>query len=134
VHRLRDYRIPVVIANKLELPQEAEQFRVINETAKKVRTDLARRLLAFAARTRDGRQQIRAQQRIWEATAAEVIEILNNDEESPLFRRIQGPNEKRTGSHTVRELSFSTSLRPILTTFPYQDWRPQKIADQWRDY
>ena len=132
--RLKGFPIPVVIADGLTMPQEAEQFRVINETAKKVRTDLARRLLAFAARSREGRQQIRAQQRLWEAVAAEVIGMLNTDEESALYGRIQAPNEKKGVRHTVRELSFSTSLRPILTTFPYQDWGARKLADQLSDY
>ena len=131
---LRDFRVPVVIASGLTIEQEAEQFRVINETAKKVRTDLARRLLAFAARSSDGRRQIRAQQRLWEATAADVIEMLNSDEASPLRGRIQSPNERRGSWHTIRELSFSTSLRPILTTFPYRDMDGRRIADQLIDY
>lgn len=134
IARLRDYRVPTVIANGLTVEQEAEQFRVINETAKKVRTDLARRILALSARGREGRQQIRRQDRLWEATSADVIGALNRSEDSPLFGRIQAPNEKKVGRHIVRELSFSTSLRPILTTFPYQDWSATRIADQLSDY
>ncbi|MSQ13962.1 MAG: DGQHR domain-containing protein [Dehalococcoidia bacterium] len=138
--RFKDYEVPAVFTMELAPEQEAEQFRVINETAKKVRTDLARRLLAFAAQTKGGRQQIRSQQRMWEATAAKVIDVLNSDPDSPLYRRIQGPNQKKGEGHTIRELSFSTSLRPILNTFPYQDWGPERTADllcnywqAWRD-
>lgn len=132
--RFTDYLVPVVVTVGLDSSKEAEQFRVINETAKKVRTDLARRLLAFSSRTREGRQQLRAQQRVWEATAADVIDLLNSDQNSPLHGRIQQPNEKKAARHTVRELSFSTSLRPILNVFPYRDWSPPKVADQLRDY
>ena len=132
--RFMDYPVPVVVTVGLDEPKEAEQFRVINETAKKVRTDLARRILAFSMSTREGRRQLRNQQRMWEATAAKVIDLLNSEESSPLRGRIQQPNEKKSARHTVRELSFSSSLKPILNTFPYQDWGDQKVADQLRDY
>lgn len=132
--RFKDYLVPVVVTMGLDEAMEAEQFRVINETAKKVRTDLARRILAHSMRTQEGRRQLRQQQRVWEATAAEVITILNSEENSPLYGRIQPPNVRKEARHTVRELSFSTSLKPLLTTFPYQDWGPQKVADQLRDY
>ena len=132
--RFKDYPVPVVVTVGLDESKEAEQFRVINETAKKVRTDLARRILALSMSTRAGRNQLREQQRMWEATASQVIDLLNSDETSPFHRRIQQPNEKKSARHTVRELSFSSSLRPILNEFPYRDWRPQKLADQLRDY
>ena len=132
--RFKDYLIPVVVTVGLDEAKEAEQFRVINETAKKVRTDLARRILALLMSTREGRQQLRSQQRMWEAISSQVIDLLNTDENSPFHRRIQQPNEKKSARHTVRELSFSSSLKPILNTFPYQDWGSQKVADQLRDY
>ena len=132
--RFKDYLIPVVVTVGLDEAKEAEQFRVINETAKKVRTDLARRILALLMSTREGRQQLRSQQRMWEAISSQVIDLLNTDENSPLHGRIQQPNEKRSARHMVREVSFASSLRPILNTFPYQDWGSQKVADQLRDY
>ena len=132
--RFRDYPVPVVVTVGLDESKEAEQFRVINETAKKVRTDLARRILALLMSTREGRRQLRDQQRMWEAVAAQVIDLLNSDESSPFWGRIQQPNEKKSARHTVREVSFSSSLKPILNTFPYQDWGAQKVADYLRDY
>ena len=132
--RFKDYPIPVVVTVGLDEAREAEQFRVVNETAKKVRTDLARRILALLMSTREGRQQLRSQQRMWEAISAQVIDLLNTDENSPLHGRIQQPNEKKSARHMVREVSFSSSLKPILNTFPYQDWGSQKVADQLRDY
>ena len=132
--RFKDYPVPVVVTVGLDESKEAEQFRVIDETAKKVRTDLARRILAFSMSTREGRQQLRDQQRMWEATAAQVIDLLNTEESSPLHGRIQPPNEKKSARHTVREVSFSSSLKTILNTFPYRDWGPAKVADQLRDY
>ena len=134
IYRLREVWLPLVTADGLTVEGEAEQFRVINETAKKVRTDLARRILALSARGREGRQQIRKQDRLWEATASDIISALNGSPKSPLLGRIQGPNEKKTSRHAVRELSFSTSLRPILTTFPYQDWGVTRLADRLSDY
>ena len=116
---LNDYHMPVVIISGLEIQQEAEQFRVINETAQKVRTDLARRILAMGGGTMEERRQLVEQRRMWEAVGANVAQMLNAAPESPLYQRIQGPNEKKTASHMVKELSFVTSLRPILTMHPY---------------
>lgn len=131
---LNDYPVPVIIISGLEVNQEAEQFRVINETAQKVKTDLARRILAMAGDTPEGRRQLIEQRRAWEAVGADAARILNTDSESPLYQRIQGPNQKKTTSHMVKELSFVTSLRPILTTHPYDGLRAPVIADRLRGY
>lgn len=131
---LNDYTVPVIIISGLEVNQEAEQFRVINETAQKVRTDLARRILAMAGDTSEGRRQLIEQRRAWEAVGADVARILNTDPESPLHQRVQGPNEKKTASHMVKELSFVTSLRPILTTHPYDGLGAQAVSQRLRDY
>lgn len=131
---LNDYPVPVIIISGLEVNQEAEQFRVINETAQKVRTDLARRILAMAGDTSEGRRQLIEQRRAWEAVGADVARILNTDPESPLYQRIQGPNEKKAASHMVKELSFVTSLRPILTVHPYDGLGAQAISARLRNY
>ena len=131
---LNDYPVPVIIISGLEVNQEAEQFRVINETAQKVRTDLARRILAMAGGTSEGRRQLIEQRRAWEAVGADIARILNTDPESPLYQRIQGPNEKKATSHMVKELSFVTSLRPILTTHPYDGLGAQAVSDRLCDY
>ena len=130
--RLRDYEIPIVIIENPKPEEEANQFRIINETMKKVRTDLARRLLALKYSTAggQGRTEIRLAGRVWEASAAEIIKMLSSDPEAPWIGRIQPPNSKKGASHIIRELSFSTSLKPVVNQRPYSLWQPARIAER----
>jgi DGQHR domain-containing protein len=132
LERLRDYEVPVAIIENPKTEEEANQFRVINETMKKVRTDLARRLLAlkYSKAGTQGRREIRLAGRVWEASAAEIIEVLSRDKDGPWVGRIQPPNSKKVGSHVIRELSFSTSLKPIVSRRPYSEWQPGRVADR----
>lgn len=131
---VRDYRVPTVIVDGLSVVDEATQFRVINETAKKVRTDLARRILARAAREAGGQVDVIKMGRMWEVRATEVIECLLADPSSPWVGRVQRPNEKRTPLHTIKELSFSNSLKPIVDTFPYKQYPAERVARLLIDY
>jgi DGQHR domain-containing protein len=129
--RFRDYPLPVIIIENMQPEEEANQFRIINETMKKVRTDLARRLLALKYATGiQARHEIRAGGREWEATAAEVIRILSTDAGSPWINRIQPPNSRKQPEHIIRELSFSTSLKPVINQRPYSTWTAGRIADK----
>ncbi|MFA5628781.1 MAG: DGQHR domain-containing protein [Dehalococcoidales bacterium] len=130
--RLLDYELPIVIIENMESEDEANQFRIINETMKKVRTDLARRLLAlkYSDGSPEGRRAIRLSGRVWEATSAEIIKILGMDHDSPWKGKIQPPNSRKESGHIVRELSFSTSLKPILNQRPYSTWTPTRLAEK----
>ena len=90
LERLNDYQLPVVIVENPSIEDEANQFRVINENMKKVRTDLARRILVMriAGLGRSVRQEIRQSGRLWEATAVDILNSLNKDEDSPWLDRI----------------------------------------------
>jgi len=126
---LRDYPLPIVLVEGLTELEEAQQFQVINETAKKVRTDLARRLLYERAKQQHSYDRLIREQRTWEVRATEVLDKLLSDPQSPWRGRIQRPNEKRSPTHMVKELSFSNSLKPILTVMPYSSYEPRVIAD-----
>lgn len=126
-HFLSDFQLPVVIVEGLSPIEEAEQFRVINETAKKVRTDLARRLLVLAAQIH-GRSSVIRIGREWEVRATDIVEILVNTPESPWFGRIQRPNEKKNSTHVVRELSFSNSLGRLIKDPFLRRYDPKQIA------
>ena len=136
IERLRDYFLPIVIIENQRIEDEANQFRLINETMKKVRTDLARRILAMrvAGLGRAGRQEVRLSGRLWEATAVEVLGILSRDDDSPWQGRIQPPNVRKAASHVIRELSFSTSMKPVLNERPYRTWTAERIARALKTY
>lgn len=111
--RLDRFPMAIVITAGLTLEEEADQFRIINETAKKVPTDLARRVLAQQV-TRLGRPGLLTMERLWEADGSRVCELLNMTEGSPWKGRIQPPNKRKDKTHTVKETSFVSSLKPIL--------------------
>lgn len=136
LRRFNDYLLPIVITEFTSLDDEANQFRIINETMKKVRTDLARRILAsrMAARGRPGRQEVMMVGRLWEANAVEVLKALGQDKNSPWYGRIQPPSVKKQSSHIIRELSFSTSLKPILNSAPYKSWPPERVSNALKAY
>lgn len=134
IQRFRDYVLPVVILSNSTMETEAEQFRIINENMKKVRTDLARRILALTGRTVAGRREIIKAGRDWEATSVEVLNDLATRTDSPWYGRIQPPNIRKQPTHAIREASFSTSLKPVLSVRPFRDWRAQKVADALSDY
>jgi len=136
LEQLNDYALPVVIVENPSIEDEANQFRVINETMKKVRTDLARRILALRVSSlgSTGRQEARMSGRLWEANAVEVMAVLTNDIDSPWHDRIQPPNVRKQPTHVIRELSFVTSLKPILNERPYRTWNTQRVGTTLVEY
>lgn len=136
LERFKDFQLPVVLMEFDDVTEEAHQFQLINENMKKVNTQLARRLLAMQV-TKGGseaRKQIRQARRLWEADSVDVIRVLTADPKSMWYERIQPPNEKKKKEHVVRELSFSTSLRPILTDDLATHLGIERVADFLRNY
>lgn len=123
-------QVPVLLIDQSEELLEAELFRVINETAKKVRTDLARRILALRLQKQslEAEKYPPLQKRSWEVNASRIIDILNKDERSLWADRIQLPNQRKKPSHTIRDKSFGDSLRPLLTSYPFSDLDPVILA------
>lgn len=135
LQRLEDFPVVTVVIDETSEEIEASQFRVINETAKKVRTDLARRILARIARLSPmplRRQAILG--RKWEVRATEVIEVIAADANSVWYGRIQAPNEKKGPRHTIKEQSFGDSLRPLLSSYPFEDYHADTIAEGLNQY
>jgi DGQHR domain-containing protein len=134
--RYKDYMVPVVIVEFPSVEDEANQFRVINETMRKVPTDLARRLLAQGYAHIGGRRQLRESnaKRVWETIAVQIVKSLNQDDDSPWQGRIQGPNETKKREHVMRELSLTTSLKPILNTAPYKTYTNERLSNIIKEY
>lgn len=116
---LRDFPLVVTIADGLSLHEELEQFHLINTTQKKVRTDLARRLLVIQAQDTDKRLALDQRGKLWEAKGP-VIAAMLNSEDGAWQGKILPPNKSKREqpSTVVRETSFVNSLKPILQT-PY---------------
>lgn len=137
ITRYRDYPVPITVVEFPNTADEARQFRVINETMKKVDTGLARRLLAQLRAGADigERKRIRDEygSRKWEMDAVDIIRSLNQDHDSPWRGKIAAPTLKRQPGQ-IKELSFQTSLKPLLTTPPYRMYQPDRLARLLKAY
>jgi DGQHR domain-containing protein len=114
---LADFPIVVTIADGLTKLEEIEQFEIINTTQKKVRTDLARRLLEIRAQDKDQRKVLEQQGKLWQAKGPAIADWLSA--KSRVWRgRIIEPNatKKTRPEGVIRETSFVTSLKPVLNT------------------
>lgn len=111
---LADHNIPFVIMDAPDRLTEMTQFRIVNGTAKSVRTDLVNMILtATYAGTK--RHDVPKKDQ-WRIVTSNVVDRLAKDAESPWRDMIALPGE--TGSRgeqskLVRATSFITSLRPV---------------------
>lgn len=113
--QFEDFQLPVVITEKLEKYDEMLQFYVINTEQKPIRTDLANRLLQQQAGKTEGFTRILEQGSEWKVRATAVTDRLNANANSVWYNRIQAPNQKKNANHVVKEISFTTSLKPIVS-------------------
>jgi DGQHR domain-containing protein len=139
------FPVVVTIADGLTKLEEIEQFELINTTQKKVRTDLARRLLEIRARDVNQRKLIDQQHKLWQAKGPVIVDWLNSTP-GVWFGRIIEPNatRKERPNGVIKETSFVTSLKPVLST-PLLSRAPdeqvsellalfwQVLADMWPD-
>ena len=116
---LSDYLIPFVIVEVSERLVEMTQFRVINGTAKSVRTDLVNAILT-ATVAKQGDDAVPEKER-WKVVVTKLVERLDKEPNSPWHNLIIMPDEtgspKGSGEKIVRATSFMTSLKPVYTWF-----------------
>ena len=135
IERLRDYPLPITIADGLSLLEEVDQFDLINTTQKKVRTDLARRLKVIQAKDVDHRLRMDEEGKLWEAKGPVIASILNKSE-GVWQERIMPPNSSKKDfpNAMVKETSFVTSLKPILQTPFFSRLKEEHAAEYIRRY
>lgn len=126
---LADFPVVVTIADGLSKLEEIEQFELINTTQKKVRTDLARRLMSMQLSDPDTALKFDQKGRKWEARGPKIADWLNRNSE--IWRdAIMPPNKMKRQMPTAltKETSFVTSLKPILQTPVFQRTDDEQVA------
>jgi DGQHR domain-containing protein len=114
---LAELEIPFVIMEEPDRIEEMNQFRVVNGTAKSVRTDLVNAILTATAAAR-GEEAIKDSDR-WKVVATRAIDTLNKEPNSPWYGLILmpddagSPNSKDGTGKIVRATSFMTSIKPV---------------------
>lgn len=99
-----DFVRPVVIIEGISKLEEINQFVTINQTAKRIRTDLADRLRRALGEFDSHREG-------WRATALDIADILNEEPGSPWQDRIKMPNSSQG---IASQRSWTESLKPVL--------------------
>jgi len=139
----QEFELPVIFMISATQYEEAKQFVVINQTQKRIRTDLAERFLQKAIEE-EGKLKLLSDREKgvlksvlkgveWKVPALEIADVLNNDKNSVWYQRILLPDEPR-GSTTVHQKSFTDSLRPVLTNPNFQGKAPGVIASILNNY
>jgi len=123
---LEYFNVPFVIVETPDKLVEMTQFRVVNGTAKSVRTDLVNMILT--ATYADSKRSEIPKKDQWRIVVSNVVDRLSKDSKSPWFEGIALPGEttsgRGTGTKIVRATSFITSLRPVYT------WLKEFVLDQ----
>ena len=105
----------VIVMLGQDVYEEAKQFVIINNSQKRVRTDLGERFLQKRAKI-EGIEKL-LQKGIknieWIPSAIAVVDYLNKDDHSIWHNLIRLPNEPK-GTTIVSQKAFSDSLKPLL--------------------
>lgn len=107
-------QIPVVILETASRHEEMDQFKIINSSAKSVRTDLVNSILTAMAESQ-GIDTIPEKDQ-WRVVVTKVVDALNHRDDSPWHNVLLMPDEvgkRDAGGKTTRATSAMTSIRPV---------------------
>jgi DGQHR domain-containing protein len=111
----KNYEVPTTIIYGLNEHQEAAQFLVINSTQKKVDPSLQLRVLFYAQEKlmmnliKEIKNVIPWQS--WKLEALKVAIQLENDPETPWYKKVKQPNDSSSEFKPIKEGSFVDSFR-----------------------
>jgi len=106
-------QVPVVIMEVSDRSEELDQFRIINGTAKSVRTDLVNSIITALAE-HQGEDSVASKDR-WKIIVTKVVDILDRTPGSPWEDMLLMPDMlgKDFPAKIARATSVMTSIRPI---------------------
>ena len=132
--RLAFLPIPVVIVEIGDRTDEMDQFRIINGTAKSVRTDLVNSILTAIAEEK-GADAI-PEKDIWRVVVTKTVDALNRREDSPWKGVLLMPDEvgaAKSGKIT-RATSAITSIRMIYDWLEQMGFLSGRNMDERTEY
>jgi DGQHR domain-containing protein len=123
----KDYTVPVVITEGLSRLEEAVLFFVINTTQKRVPTDLAQRIIEQEMGDEVLKLKLVAEGKDWIPLGTKIVDVLLQTPGHPWYGRIGVPGTRLAGVQ-IKQVSFVTSLKPILVNSIYSQLEPEEIA------
>jgi DGQHR domain-containing protein len=125
--KLADFAVPVVITEGLPLLNEAVLFFIVNTEQKRVSTDLAQRLIEQQMDNEGLRTQIVASGKDWIPKATKIVDSLLAAPDNPWTNKIGIPGLKIT-KVLMKQVSFVSSLKPVLTNSIYGNLEPEDLG------
>ena len=113
--QLLKYELPIVIFENTKLSTEVKQFLLINNTMKKVRTDLARDLMIKLNRTGDYEIPEAEDDAI---KATNITKMVNTQFGSPWKGQLSGPGDSKESSYLNTQLSFANAIKATVLKEP----------------
>jgi len=115
IEKIKNFEAPIILMSEEEQYKEALQFFIINETQKKVKTDLAQTFLLRIEE--EGENVLNLPREIsrgieWNPKALRTTYILNEEKGGPWYKRVQLPNETKAET-IITQNAFINSLAPI---------------------
>ncbi len=108
LNQLLKYELPIVIFENTKLSTEVKQFLLINNTMKKVRTDLARDLMIKLNRSGDYEIPDKEDDAI---KATNITKMINALSGSPWKGQLSGPGDTKEATYLNTQLSFANSIK-----------------------
>jgi len=108
LNQLLKYELPIVIFENTKLSTEVKQFLLINNTMKKVRTDLARDLMIKLNRSGDYEIPDKEDDAI---KATNITKMINSLTGSPWKGQLSGPGDSKEASYLNTQLSFANAIK-----------------------
>jgi DGQHR domain-containing protein len=108
LNQLLKYELPVVIFENTKMVNEVKQFLLINNTMKKVRTDLARELMIKLNRS-GGFEIPESEDDAIKAT--NITKMVNSIIGSPWKSQLSGPGDTKEANYLNTQLSFANSIK-----------------------
>ena len=133
--QLASLEVPVVIVEIAEKVIEMDQFRIINGSAKSVRTDLVNAILTAIAEA-EGADAIPEKDQ-WKVVVTKVVDALNRRDDSPWKDVLLMPDEigvKSAPSKITRATSAITSIRFVYEWLREFSFLAGKDIDGQADY
>lgn len=126
LNQLENYELSFVLTESMDLQDEVNQFLSINTYMRKVKTDLANQLLLqWNEKVPDDKK--------YDIYATRLTDMLASGEiKSPWSGRLKHANSTKEdgGAYWNTVLSFTNSLKPILTSQTISGLKEERVAEQ----
>lgn len=125
---LKKIEFPIVILSNYKTIEEAQQFHILNTEQKKIQTDLAQRLIQDICLRNKEYKKIIDEEKTWQLKALPIMDKLNEIDRSIWYQAIKLPNEKKKATHIINQVSFISSLKPLLKNGSMSDIKDADLS------